>query len=75
MEHTATLRAHDGDDGVREAAVVKLSGSNEVSEAIHIEFAITVDQLRGAALVRHAHELYCPHSKAKSKARVSIELI
>lgn len=60
MEHTATLRAHDGDDGVREAAVVELSGSNEVLKAIHIEFAIAVDQLHAAAFVRLAHELYCP---------------
>lgn len=54
------MRAHDGDDGVREAAVVELSGSNEVLKAIHIEFAIAVDQLHAAAFVRHVHELYCP---------------
>jgi hypothetical protein len=50
---TATLRAHDGDDGIGEAALSKLHLLREILQALHVEVAVAVDELRGAAVVLH----------------------
>lgn len=50
---TATLRAHDGDDGIGEAALGELHLLREILEALHVEVAVAVDELRGAAVLRH----------------------
>lgn len=47
------MRAHDGDDSVREAALGELDLVDEVLQAFDIELAVAVDQLRGAAVVLH----------------------
>lgn len=50
---TAALRAHDGDDGVGEAAIGEPRGPDEPIQALHVEGAVAVDQLRRATLVAH----------------------
>ena len=50
---TATLRAHDGDDGVGEAALGELHLLREILQALHVEVAVGVDELRGAAVLLH----------------------
>jgi len=50
-ERTATLRSHDCDDGVGEAAGGEIDGPDEAVEAGDVELAVAVDELRGAAIV------------------------
>lgn len=45
--------AHDGNDGVREAALGELDGLDEMVEPRDVEFAVGIDQLRRAAIFRH----------------------
>ena len=51
--HTATLRAHDGDDSVGEATVGELGSADEVVKTGGIEYAVAVNQLRRTALILH----------------------
>lgn len=50
---TATLRAHDGDNGVGEAAFGELHLLDEILKSFHIELAVGVYQLRGTGVFLH----------------------
>lgn len=50
---TAALWSHDGDDGVREPALVGPHGLHEMIQPRDVELALSIDQLRRAALVIH----------------------
>lgn len=50
---TAALGSHDGDNSVRESALVGPHGLHEMIQPRDVELALSIDQLRRAALVIH----------------------
>ena len=52
--NTATLRTHDGYNGIGEATVDEFHFLHEIVKPFHIEIPISVNQLRDAAIFLHS---------------------